>query len=159
MTVKHNSTVGAGDLISSTRWNADHTISDAPTIISIPVIANPTGISQATGSSDTYTDMDNCEFYIPLQDMYAEGYNKVYLTGTIKSGGVYNSYIEIYNDTDADQLAEVGPGTSTTGSFNSGWTSYIYDNSATKTYKLRVKTVGTTGSVTVYYATLYLKKE
>ena len=159
MTIKHNSTVSPGDLVSTTRWNADHTISDAPTIVSVPVIAYPTGITASTVPT-SHTDLDYCEFRIPIMpDLFDEGYDKVQLTITGKTTGAQFGYAEVWNDSDSVQLAQCGPMTGSIVAYNSGWVAYTIPNSASKTYKLRLWVDSSTDDITIYYATLYLKKD
>ncbi len=69
MPVKHSTTATSGDLITSTKWNADHDVSGKPSLQTITLVAEPGGFDITCTTAGTWyptNDSGNTmRFYIP----------------------------------------------------------------------------------------------
>ena len=67
MPVKHATAVIAGDLVSPTLWNADHTITGPSTMVAVGIVGNPSGstLSLTGGAGWEYV----IQFAIPCSSM------------------------------------------------------------------------------------------
>jgi len=69
MPVKHSTTAASGDLITSTKWNADHDVSGKPSLQTITWVAEPGGFDITCTTAGTWYPSNDAgnpmRFYIP----------------------------------------------------------------------------------------------
>lgn len=159
MPVKHVYTAGSGDLISSTIWNQDHTITNGVTMLTVPFVLDTTGATVGP-SNPNWMDIPKAEFYIPNAHTltFTRGHLSVHVASSV------NSTIEFQiidsGDDGSKVLGTVAQACPSPGAYYTGiGADLIIGNypSSNTIYKAQVRSSAGTGTVTTCSLILYLE--
>jgi len=160
MTITHTTTAVAGENISTTKWNENHTISNGASIMCLTFLANSDGETVTCTDQNTWYDVPHTEVRIP------GGKTLVFTHSEISVHGNYTSASTPVEQTYEVQVIETGGaatiGESTTITADGDNTHMYYSAVSTwttsdTTYNVQVRCTGGAAETFIgYNVTLYL---
>ena len=153
MPVRHATAVIAGDLVSPTLWNADHTITGPSTMVAVGLVGNPNGSTSSLTGGVGWEDI--IQFAIPCSSMTTM--DTSHLTVTAKFTQTATLEFRVIDDSLSATLVLLTWGSSPNVEFTEILSQgHSWPGSSTK-YILQAKS-DITGTLTIYHSAIYLRE-
>jgi len=153
MPVRHATAVIAGDLVSPTLWNADHTITGPSTMVAVGLVGNPNGSTSSLTGGVGWEDI--IQFAIPCSSMMTMDTSHLTVTAEFTQNAALE--FRVIDSNFSAQLITITKSASANAMFteiNSQGHSWFGSSTV---FVLQAKS-DISGTLTMYHSAIYLRE-